>query len=336
MGGSTSNKKYYTIGKGKGFFNPVDAGTGLALGWQDIGNIPNFAFSVDTEKLEHYSSSGGLKAKDLSIISQVSPKFTFSADEMQPENLARFMLGDMTAVTQAALATKVEEFTVNKGDIIFLANRNVFINVLNYDGGTGAIAIGDVITGGTSTASATVLLVEGDQTAGKLYLGAIAGGPFVDDEPIKVGATTKAIANGTAAKGSGVVVNNKTTKTTIYVGGTDYSTSAKMGRVTIPDTSTIPANTVVEVRYGAEATSYYTVKGYTQSANKGAFRFVSDNPQGTNFDITYHSVDLKPSGDMGMIGDDWMTLTFEGEVFKDEVNHPDSPFCDMKVYPAAT
>ncbi len=333
MGGSTSSNKFYTIGKGVGFFNPINAGTGLAEGFQDLGNISNFGFSVDTEKLEHYSSRGGLKAKDLSIISQISPKFTFTADEMNPENMARFMLGNVESVTQAASSGVTEEFTVNAGDIIFLANRSVYVNVMNYDGGTAAIAIGDVITGGTSNATATVLLVDGTQASGKLYLGAVTG-TFADDEPIKVSAANKAVVNGTVAKGSGVVVNNKTTKTTVYVGGTDYITSAKMGRVTIPTGTTIPAATAIEIRYAAEAVSYKKIKGYTNSANKGSFRFVSDNPQGTNFDVLYHSVDLKPSGDLSMIGDDWMTLTFEAEVFKDEANHPDSPFCDMKVFPA--
>ena len=42
--GSTSNKKYYTIGKGVGYFNPLNAGTGLFEGIVDLGNISNFPF----------------------------------------------------------------------------------------------------------------------------------------------------------------------------------------------------------------------------------------------------------------------------------------------------
>lgn len=332
--GSTSNKKYYTIGKGVGYFNPINAGTGLFEGWQDLGNIPNFGFSVDTEKLEHYSSRGGLKAKDLSILSQISPKLTFTADEMNPENIARFMIGDMVKQNQAAATAVTEEFTADAGGIFFLANRNVYVNVLNYDGGTTAFAVGDVVEGGTSNATGTVLAVDGAAATGKIYLGAVTG-TFVDNENLEVSASVKAIANGTVAKGAGVVLVNKTTQTTIYVGGTDYVTSAKMGRVTIPETTTIPAATVVQVKYAAETTEYFLIKGYSKTANKGSFRFVSDNPQGTNFDITYWSTDLKPSGEVGMIGEDWMALTFEAEVFKDEANHPDSPFCDMKVFPAA-
>ena len=333
--GSTSNKKYYTIGKGVGYFNPINAGTGLFEGWQDLGNIPNFGFSVDTEKLEHYSSRGGLKAKDLSILSQISPKLTFTADEMNPENIARFMIGDMVKQNQAAATAVTEEFTANAGTIFFLANRNAFVNVLNYKEGTSLLVVGDTVVGGTSATTGTVLAVSGTATAGKVYIGAITGGSFADGEDLKVGAATKSKADGVAVKGAGVVLVNKTTQTTIYVGGTDYVTSAKMGRVNIPETTTIPANTVVQVKYAAETTEYYLVKGYTKTANKGSFRFVSDNPQGTNFDIIYWSTDLKPSGEVGMIGEDWMALTFEAEVFKDETNHPDSPFCDMKVFPAA-
>ena len=332
--GSTSNKKYYTIGKGVGYFNPLNAGTGLFEGTVDLGNISNFAFSVDTEKLDHYSSRGGLKAKDLSIISQISPKFTFTADEMQPENVGRFMLGDTEKMTQTAASVVTEEFTANAGTVFFLANRNAFVNVLNYDAGTTLFVVGDVVTGGTSSATGTVLAVSGTATEGKIYLGAITG-TFADNEDLEVSASAKAVANGTVSKGAGVVVINKTTKTTVYVGGTDYSANGKIGKVTIPEDTTIPAATVVEVKYAADSATYYRVKGYTKAANKGEFRFQSDNPAGTNFDITYWSVDLKPSGDLGMIGDDWMAMTFEAEVFKDEAGHPDNPFCDVKIFPAA-
>lgn len=330
---TVSNTKYYTIGKGTGYFNPKDAGTGLPKGWADLGNIPNFSFGVDTEKLEHFSSRGGLKAKDLSILSKVSPKFSFTVDEIQPENMGLFLLGDTTKVTQVKQAAVTEEFTLSPGQIAFLANRNAYVNALPYSDGTVLFAAGDTVTGGTSTSTATVLAVSGTVAAGILYLGEVTGTGFTATEDLKKAAATNCKSAGLVTKGAGVVVINKTTKTTVYT-GTDYIANGKIGKIVVTEASTIAAATVVEVKYAADVAEYFTIKGYSKADNKGAFRFVSDNPQGTNCDITYWSVDLKPAGDVGMIGDDWMALTFEAEVFKDESGHPDSPFCDIKVFPA--
>ena len=58
---STDN---YTLGKGHLTFNQLDSG-GSPLGELSLGNAPAFTFSLSIEKLDHYSSLGGLKAKDM-------------------------------------------------------------------------------------------------------------------------------------------------------------------------------------------------------------------------------------------------------------------------------
>ena len=61
----------------------------------------------------------------------------------------------------------------------------------------------------------------------------------------------------------------------------------------------------------------------------GKLRFVSDNPAGLQQELVVWSVSLTPSGDTAMIGDDWSTLGFVGEILKDEANHPLSPYANI-------
>ena len=89
------NVENYTLGKGVVFFDQKNLTTGLYKGERDLGNAPAFAFNVALEKLEHFSSRGGLKAKDKEIISQITPGITFTLDEINKANLALLTLADL-------------------------------------------------------------------------------------------------------------------------------------------------------------------------------------------------------------------------------------------------
>ena len=65
---TTPSADNYVLGKGVVYFNMKDPITGLYTGERDLGNAPAFSLNVSTEKLEHYSSRGGLKAKDKQVI----------------------------------------------------------------------------------------------------------------------------------------------------------------------------------------------------------------------------------------------------------------------------
>jgi len=81
--------------------------------------------------------------------------------------------------------------------------------LLPFDTGTGVIAQGDTVTGGTSGATGKVLLSPVDFTgawgdgdaAGTLVLGNVSG-TFEDDEQLQVSASPRALANGTATASS--------------------------------------------------------------------------------------------------------------------------------------
>lgn len=70
------------------------------------------------------------------------------------------------------------------------------LNSLSYDGGTLPFTAGQTVTGGTSGASATIVKVIGTTASGTLWIGAVTGGPFQNNEAI-TSSGGAAVADGT-------------------------------------------------------------------------------------------------------------------------------------------
>jgi hypothetical protein len=253
---STDN---YTLGKGIVYFNRKDNDTGLYTGERDLGNAPAFSFNIALEKLEHFSSRGGLKAKDKEIISQITPGISFTLDEVNAENLALLTLADVETVSQTGASVTDEAHKGYKGKRIELAFRDI----------------------------------------------------------------------------SSVTITNASDSDTPLVSGQDFSVVAAMkddaiGRVYILPTATnVTDGDNLEISYTYGTITYTRVKAFAQTQVEGFLRFVSDNPAGTQQELQIWRVSLTPAGDTAMIGDDWSTLGFTGEVLKDEAGHSDSPYMDI-------
>jgi hypothetical protein len=251
---STEN---FTLGKGVVYFNRYDFATEKYTGERDLGNAPSFSFNMTLEKLEHFSSRGGLKAKDKEVISQVTPSIAFTLDEVTAENLALLTLADIEVVEQIGSTVTDEVHTAYKGKRVELNFR-----------GISSVSV----TGGGGTPS--------------------------------------------------------------YVNGTDFKidTSLKdntIGRILILEDGAIADGATIEVSYTYATVTYTRVKAFAQTQVEGFLRFVSDNPVGTQQELQIWRTSLTPSGDTAMIGDDWSTLSFSGEILKDETGHPDSPYYDI-------
>jgi hypothetical protein len=79
------------------------------------------------------------------------------------------------------------------------------IDTLDFDAETAAFTIGETLTGGTSSATATIQgIKKTSATAGTLYLSGVSG-TFQDNETITDGATGSATANGTVTAGASAV-----------------------------------------------------------------------------------------------------------------------------------
>lgn len=253
MNPSTDN---YTLGKGVVYFDRKDSATGLYTGERDLGNAPAFSFNTSLEKLEHYSSRGGLKAKDKEIISQITPGVAFTLDEVSSDNLALLTLADIATVNQTGATVTDEVHIAHLGKRIVTMYRDI-----------SAVTI-------TNSTQAGVQLVNGQD--------------FEIDASLK---------------------------------------DDKIGRILIlPNAPNVSEGDSLDVDYTYGTVEYTVIKAFAQTQVEGRLRFVSDNPAGQQQELEIWRVSLTPSGDTAMIGDDWSTLGFSGEVLKDEANHPDSPY----------
>jgi len=257
--GTSPSTDNYTLGKGVVYFNRKDNTTGLYTGERDLGNAPAFSFNIAIEKLDHYSSRGGLKAKDKEIVSQMTPSLSFTLDEINADNLALLTMADIETVSQVGATVTDEAHVAYLGKRIELDYRGI----------------------------------------------------------------------------SAVTITNASNADTPLVSGTDFTidTSLKddlIGRILILEGATnVDDGDNIEVSYTYATTSYTRIKAFAQTQVEGFLRFVSDNPAGTDQELKAWRCSLTPSGDTAMIGDDWSTLGFAGEILKDAVNHPDSPYFDL-------
>jgi hypothetical protein len=256
---SSPNTDNYTLGKGVVYFNRYDFTNSKYTGERDLGNAPAFSFNVSLEKLEHYSSRGGLRAKDKNIISQITPGVQFTLDEVTADNLSLLVLADIETVTQTSLAITNEAAVAYKGKRIQLAYRGISLLTVT----------------------------------------------------------------GTGAKSA-----------TTYVQGTDYIVDTtlkddKIGRIFIPNTSSIADGDNIEIDYTRASVTYKKIKAFAQTQVEGFLRFVSDNPAGTQQELQIWRCSLTPTGDTALIGEDWSTLGFTGEILKDATGHPTSPYFNI-------
>ena len=151
---------------------------------------------------------------------------------------------------------------------------------------------------------------------------------------------------------SAVTVTDEDTGAITYVAGpasnplANYYIDAslsddKIGRILIHEdqsgcVAAIAAGDLLSVAYTSGAVTYTKIKAFAQNQVEGFLRFVSDNPAGQNQELQIWRVSLAPAGDTAMIGEDWSTLGFTGELLKDETNHPDSPYFDIITAQAVT
>lgn len=260
------NTDNYTLGKGVVYFNRQTVATGLYTGERDLGNAPAFSFNITLEKLEHFSSRGGLKAKDKDIISQITPGCAFTLDEINKENLALLTLADLHDVVQTAGTVVDESVTAFLGKRTKLLNRMVSAVVVTNDTGTVTYALGAEGVGNYQ-----IMPTLKDEKIGRVY--------FNKDQTGAVAAITE-------------------------------------GQVVLID-------------YSMAAYTYTEVRAFKQTQVEGMLRFVSDNPAGTQQELEIWRCSLSPTGETALIGDDWSTLGFTGEILKDEIGHPESPYMNI-------
>lgn len=329
----------YTLGKGVPYFNRLSPSTGLHTGELDLGNASAFSFSIAIEKLEHYSSRGGLSAKDKEIVRQITPSLAFTLDEINVQNVSLLTLGEVNEISAGSGTESAEAITAFTNRRTDLAHRGIGkAYSLPYDDSAAdnvAFVPGEIVSG--ATGAGIVLAVTGGATSGTLTIALINPG-FIDDEVLTGSISGSAEVNSTSGEveitGTPVITvldQADPSGATVYTAGVDYIIDAslkddKIGRIRFPSTTTIPNGSTVYVFYGYDFATYSEIQLFKDTQIEGSLRFVSDNPAGNDQEVGFWKVSLTPAGDTALIGDDWSTLGFTGEVLKDEAGHPNSPY----------
>lgn len=99
----------YTLGRGELYFGQFAPGTQTPQGELYFGNTPELAFAAEQETLDHYNSDEGIRQKDESVILQQDYMGNFITDNISPENLALFFLGESSTITDAGSTVTDEE-----------------------------------------------------------------------------------------------------------------------------------------------------------------------------------------------------------------------------------
>lgn len=90
------------LGRGKLFFK-LDG----EAGHRDLGNASEFKVTETVEKKDHYSSRGGIRKKDKSVVSQQDAEAGFILDMIRGDNLQLWTIAsDILAVTQTSAVTQ--------------------------------------------------------------------------------------------------------------------------------------------------------------------------------------------------------------------------------------
>lgn len=97
------NTDDYNLGRGRLYFAILDA-TGLPQAYRDLGNVPEFRSSMNTETLKHQSSRKGLRVTDKEVTVSQDLELTFMFDEFNTANLAALFSGQVASYTNAAIA----------------------------------------------------------------------------------------------------------------------------------------------------------------------------------------------------------------------------------------
>ena len=163
------------LGKGKVYLRSRDPNAldlAFASGERFVGNAPELNLTSETESLDHFTSTGGIRQKDKTVTLEVTRNGVLTTDNVDKDNLAMFFLGSNSVYSQAGGAVSDEIISVEPGFYYQLGetssdprgNRNVSV-----------VVVGDDAVPTTTYVEGTDYTI--DLVSGRLYI--IEGGSIV-------------------------------------------------------------------------------------------------------------------------------------------------------------
>jgi len=232
----------YVFGRGEIYVDLIDS-NGATVGERFLGNCPGFTLSVESEQFEHFSSTSGIRSKDLTVTQSVDFSAQIQCDDVSAANLALFLGGAVGSKAQVATPVENEAHTVKQG--------------LEYQLGTstsnptGVRDVSSVVV--TNAAGSTTYVLDTDYrlnaALGRVYI--IPGGSIADDQVIHVDYTPAAgarvqVTSGNAGRLTAAVrfiaANANGTNRDLYIASASLSPEGELPLITEDELASFTLN----------------------------------------------------------------------------------------------
>lgn len=300
------------LGRGVCYFAPFDA-AGVPLGERDLGQVEQLTLTIEQTTESYYSKRTAVATKIVEYVTQTDFAGEFTVADMSAENIAMFLAGSRSTVTQAATPVTNEriynaqsgrEYQLGASSTHPAGVRNVASVTVSLYELENAVARADstpYVAGDIYKSTTNVFLVT-------------AGGTSAGSAPSFV---TSSVGASTTDGGATVKYLGTTGNFTVT---THYLLSAEAARVGI----VAGADLALACDLYTEVTDEYLSLNvdYTPAAESrdrmvtsgggsiaGQFRFIADNSIGTNRDTFISSCKLSTNGEIPLIGEGTAAVT---------------------------
>ena len=302
----------------------VYAGAVGGSSFDELGDLDKFGFNltVSTDKLK--TNRNAAKATILEVEKEREASLSFGLREMTNNNLKMALLADDFNTLNQTASYVYQTVPVFADDLyIDLGHLNVFVTKLTGVI-TGSLAVGDTVTGDTSSVTGKIAFVG----SGFIELVNVSGTFQAGEEVYETQGANYITPTG-VEKLQDVVITDSTGATR-RVQGTDYSFDSDYGYLRKLSSGGITDTDVVSYDYEAVATSY--IWSMAAGSVQKKMIFVSDkNDQGPRQRWTFHKVQINLSGEFPLIGDGVAVLNVSATVLADTSQLPGQEYFKTEI-----
>ena len=186
----------YTLGRGKIFlaremsFSAFDT-----VGERYVGNSPGFTLNIESTALDHFSSDSGINELDFSATTQVNRSGSVMFDDMSPDNMELFFMGDKVTVAQIATPVVAESHDAVTQGLFY----QLGVSMASPQGVRGVTAV-TVTSDPAGTSYVLDTDYEVDALTGRIYI--MPGGAITSASGILVSYTPTASSRSRVVSGS--------------------------------------------------------------------------------------------------------------------------------------
>lgn len=355
------------IGAGKVYFRRWDEKTGRPVMRRHIGNATTVNITANVEKIQKYSSMDAAKELYAEAVKSIGYKLTVAMDEYNPFNLALALYGEEGITVQEEKSITGEIYEVMPGSPLQVPYDNItnvkidpvlklpskIYPATMFAAAGMAPGTGQVISSGTYTGtdnesyyvtittpnSVSGTVTDAEFTWKKGILGTesapvtVTGTAQVLDEGVMVALTAGSAVGGQDYEAGDIYEIQVKAAMSSYTPGVDFildETQLRGGIIPIPDSTSIPEGSKVLLSYDVPEAKYPNIYGGTVKTIEGDFVFIGDPSVGRPYKLeVWHAV-ITPTSEVGLITDEWGSMTIEASILADRRNHPDHPFFIMK------